>query len=72
MNQELPYKAVINIAFSIYPVSNTGELTGQCVHRAQLNQSGLKHRMVSVSGANYDECVAKLKDTLDRMTQCAR
>jgi hypothetical protein len=72
MNKELPHKAVINIAFSIYPVTNTGELNGACVTRAQLNESGLKHRLVSVSGSNYEECVIALKNALDRMTKCAQ
>lgn len=69
MNPDMPHKAVINISFSIYPVSATGEL-GQCVNRAQLNKSELKHKMMSVSGSSYEECAVALKDLLEKILQC--
>lgn len=69
MNLEMPHKAIINIQFSIYPVSATGEL-GQCINRAQLNKSELKHKMMSVSGNSYEECVVALKDLLEIMLKC--
>ena len=65
----MPHKAIVNISFSIYPVSATGEL-GQCVNRAQLNKSELKHKMTSVSGSSYEECVTALKGLLEAMLKC--
>jgi hypothetical protein len=70
MDHDRPYKAIINISFSIYPVDATGELSGHCVHRAQLKESGLKHKILEVSGKTYQECVDSLKQTMDRILQC--
>lgn len=70
MNLEAPHKAIINISFSIYPVSATGELSGQCINRGQLNKSGLKHKMIDVKGNSYEECVTALKELMEKMIQC--
>ena len=70
MNPDRPHKAIINIAFSIYPVDITGELSGESVHRNVLQASGLKHRILDVKGNTYEECVQALKDTIDRILKC--
>jgi len=72
MNKNQPHKAIVNVAFSIYPVDNTGELNGQCVNRAQLNADSLKHKMLSVKGSTYEECVANLKELLEKIAKCTR
>ena len=69
MNPDVPHKAIINIAFSIYPVSPTGEL-GRCVDRGQLNRSGLKHKVIDVRGNTYEECVVALKEIMEKFSQC--
>ena len=70
MNPNLPHKAVINISFSIYPVGPTGELTGQTIHRSQLNKDGLKHCLLDVKGNTYEECVEQLKLMLSNIMRC--
>ena len=72
MNPNIPHKAVINISFSIYPVGPTGELTGQTVHRSQLNKDGLKHCLLDVKGNTYEECVTNLKEMLEKITNCKK
>lgn len=72
MNLNIPHKAIINISFSIYPVGPTGELTGQTVHRSQLNKDNLKHQLIDVKGNTYEECVTALKEMLDKITNCKK
>jgi hypothetical protein len=64
-----PHKAVINISFSICPVEATGDVSGQNVSRQQLQSDGLKHRLMEVKGSTYGDCVANLKDLLDKITK---
>ena len=70
MDPNRPYKAIVNISFSIYPVEPTGELSGHCVNRFQLKDSGLKHKTLEVSGRTYQECVDALKETMEKMLLC--
>jgi hypothetical protein len=72
MNPDLPHKAIINISFAIYPVDATGELSGQTVHRTQLNRDGLKHRTLDVKGNTYEECIIALREILDRISECKK
>lgn len=67
MNPNIPHKAIINISFTIYPVDATGELSGQSVHRSQLNKDGLKHKLIDVKGNTYDECVIALKEVMEKI-----
>lgn len=68
-NPNRPHKAVINISFSICPVEATGDVSGQNVSRHQLQQDGLKHRLMEVKGSSYEGCVEELKGLLDKITK---
>lgn len=71
MSLDMPHKAIINISFAIYPVSATGELSTS-INRAQLNQSGLKHKIMDVKGNSYEECVEELKKLMEKMLACKK
>lgn len=64
-----PHKAVINISFSICPVEATGDVSGQNVSRQQLQNDGLKHRLMEVKGSTYMACVEELKILLEKITK---
>lgn len=68
-NPNRPHKAIVNISFSIYPVEQTGDISGHSVHRVQLQKDQLKHKLLEVKGSTYEECVTNLKELLEYLTK---
>lgn len=64
---DVPHTAVIHVAVFLHPVSPTGEL-GHIVPRQELQSSGVKNRILKVTGKTKEECIENIKEKLDAIS----
>lgn len=62
-----PYKAIINVNFSVFPVDVTGEASGQLLSRKELRESNLHPFVIEVKGETKEECLSSLTKKLERL-----
>ena len=60
-----PYKAVININFSVFPVDATGEANGQLLSHRELREANIRPFVLSVKGSTKEECIEALRVKLE-------